>query len=99
MTDFEEGDTLKMDTCPDDDNAAVQHFLELNGLLLLKFRLPKDRYDRSRTLYRSIPLYIKNRDLTSTVVFVDRFLYDPEKQILTVRAEEVLKQMRTPAQP
>ena len=96
MADFEEGDTLRMDVYSD-DTEAVKHFLELNGIHLLKFKFPKDRYERSRKLYNSVPLYIKNRDLTSIVVFVDKFLYDTETQILTVRAEEIIKQMRTPA--
>lgn len=97
MTDFEEGDTLRMDAYPD-DSGVVKHFLGLNNLLILKFRFSKERFDRSRKLYHSVPIYIKNQDLTSLIVFVDKFLYDAEKQILTVRAEEIIKQMRTLAQ-
>lgn len=72
--------------------AAVKHFLQQNGLVLLKFLVSPDSYNRGRRMYYgTFPIYIRNYDDSSTIVYIEHFYYSQADQTLTVRVEELLK--------
>jgi len=73
---------------------VVKHFLEQNNLRVLKFDVSLEAYKRGSRMYGgAFPIYLRNHDQSTTVVYVDSFLYSISKQVLTVRVEELLKHL------
>lgn len=88
---FEEAETTKI-VLHRKEIAAVRHFLQQNGLSLLRFSVPPECYDRGRRMYYgTFPIYIRNYDDSSTIIYIERFYYSVSDQTLTVRVEELLK--------
>jgi len=73
--------------------AAVKHFLGKNRLRTLKFDFPSEEFERSIRLYNAVPIYIRNFKDSCTVLYIERFLYNPGEQILIIRADELLKHL------
>ena len=93
MTDPEKTETSRM-VFHKRDIAAIKHFLQQNGLKILKFSVPQEEYERGKNIYRgTFPLYIRKHKRSSTVIYVENFLYSVSDQLLTVRVEELLKLM------
>lgn len=93
MTDPEKTETSRM-VLHKRDIAAIKQFLQQNGLKILKFSVPQEEYERGKNIYRgTFPLYIRKHERSSTVIYVENFLYSVSDQLLTVRVEELLKLM------
>jgi hypothetical protein len=74
---------------------AVEHFLGLNGLSALNFKLRKNAFEKHmESADKLIPICLRDYGRSSTTVFVKNFDYDPETEILTIRVEEMLKYIR-----
>ena len=71
---------------------AVSHFLKLNGLHILKFKMPKMEFERHLSSRdQLVPIVIRDYGNSSTTVFVKYYKYDYSNETLTVEAKEVLK--------
>lgn len=74
---------------------AVEHFLGLNGLSALNFKLRKNAFEKHiESADKLIPICLRNFGRSSTTVFVKNFDYDPDTETLTVQAKELLKYIK-----
>jgi len=74
---------------------AVEHFLGLNGLSALNFKLKKKAFEEHMASSdKLIPIRLRDYGRSSTTVFVKVFEYDPDTEILTVQAKELLKYLK-----
>jgi hypothetical protein len=74
---------------------AVEHFLELNGLSALNFKLTKNLFEKHmKSPDKLIPICLRDYGKSSTTVFIKNFVYDPCTETLTVEAKELLKYLQ-----
>jgi hypothetical protein len=74
---------------------AVEHFLGLNGLSALNFKLDRDTFLKYRTsIDRLIPICLRDFGKSSTTVFIKDYEYNYDKETLTVKADELRKYIK-----
>lgn len=74
---------------------AVEHFLGLNGLTALSFKLKKDRFNEyMATEDKLIPIRLRDFGGSSTTVFVKNFEYDYSTETLAIDSAEIQKYLR-----
>jgi hypothetical protein len=74
---------------------AVEHFLGLNGLTALKFKLKKSQFEEyMATADKLIPICLRDFGKSSTTVFVKNFEYDYDTETLTINSAELQKYIK-----
>lgn len=75
-----------------DQVQAVSHFLKLNGLHTLRFKMARTEFEKHLSSRdQLVPLVLRDYGRSSTTVFIKYYKYDFDTETLTVEAKEVLK--------